>query len=189
MKTLKRTSVLVMTIITLMSCGGSTGNQPANADGFAEIEKDIKSEFGENAYYTDLKIIYIESIGNAISLTATDAPESLKMGEWNQSQGTWTQSSEVSLEIPAGTKASDFMFQLNDKISLTKLGELVEKSMKQLTAEKDIENPVLSLAFVKFPKNGDIAKTEYAISLKPENGGTTFSFYYTLAGELINMDY
>ncbi len=45
------------------------------------------------------------------------------------------------------------------------------------------------MAFVKFPKDGDISKAEYSVSLKPENGGTTFRFYYTLDGELREMDY
>ena len=48
---------------------------------------------------------------------------------------------------------------------------------------------MLSTAFIKFPKNGDISKTEYNINLKPENGGTTFRFNYKLNEELIKMDY
>ena len=189
MKVLKFTAIVAGAIITLASCGGGTSKQPANAEGFGAIEKEIKSEFGDNAYYTDLKVLYIKGIGNTISTTVTDAPESLKMGQWDLAQGTWTQRSEISLEVSEGSKAADFMFQLNEKINLTKLGELVEKSSKQLTAEKNIQNPTLSTAFIKFPKNGDISKTEYAISLNPENGGTTFSFYYTLNGDLIKMDY
>ena len=66
---------------------------------------------------------------------------------------------------------------------------MVEKSSEQLTAEKKIENSLLDMAFVKFPKNGAISKTEYCIKLKPENGGTSFTFYYTLNGELEKMDY
>ncbi len=189
MKTLKCTAIVAMIVITLMSCGGSTSKQPADAEGFGAIEKEIKSKFGENAYYTDLSITYNKSIGNIISVTVTDNPESLKMEQWILTQDTWTQNSEITLEVPEGSKAADFMFQLNEKINLTKLGELVEKSSKQLTAEKSIENPTLSMAFVKFPKNGDIAKAEYSVMLKPENGGTSFTFYYKLNSDLIEMDY
>ena len=32
------------------------------------------------------------------------------------------------------------MFQLNDEINLSKFGELVEKSIKQLKSEKKLEN-------------------------------------------------
>ncbi len=189
MKKIKLIAIVVVTITSLISCGGGISKQPANAEGFGAIEKEIKNKFGENAYYTDLAITYNKSIGNIISVTVTDNPESLKMGEWNLSQNIWKQSSEITLEVPKGSKAADFMFQLNEKINLTKLGELVEKSSSQLTAEKSIENPTLSMAFVKFPKNGDFDKTEYTVMLKPENGGTTFTFFYTLKGELIKMNY
>jgi len=177
-------------LITQSSCGGlNDSTQPANAEGFGAIEQGMKSKFGKDAYYTSITIMHDKFIGNMISLTQTNAPESLKMEEWNQSQNTWKQNSEISIEVPEGSKASDFMFQLNDEINLRKLGELVEESSKQLEAEKELENPTLSLAFVKFPKNGDMAKAEYSINLKPENGGTTFTFMYTLSGELIKMDY
>ena len=141
-----------------------------------------------HAYYTDLNISYNTSIGNIVGVTVTKAPESLTMGQWNFVQNTWKQNSEITLEVPVESKAADFMYQLNDKINLSKLGELVEKSIKQLKEDKNIENPILSMAFIKFPKNGDRSNTEYAISLKPETGGTTFSFYYTLNGDLIKKD-
>jgi len=180
----------VITIFAFISCGSnSSDSQPATADGFLSIEKEIKSKFGDNAYYTDLTIVNNESIGNIIRVTVTDNPESLKMGEWVQSQNNWVQNSKVALEVPQGTKASDFMFQLNEKISLSKIGELVEKSSKELTAKKSLENPKLHMALINFPKNGNLSKTVYAVKLKPETGGTTFTFSYTLNGDLIKMDY
>ncbi|MEZ5009573.1 MAG: hypothetical protein R2753_15615 [Chitinophagales bacterium] len=188
MKVLRLTIVALITA-TLVSCGGGTSKLPANAKGFAAIEKNIKSKFGDDAFFTDLTIMYNQSIGNIVSLTVTDAPESLKMGQWNSSQGKWKQNSEISLEVPNGSKAADFMFQLDDRINLEKLGELVEKSSAQLKSEKGIDNPTLSMAFVKFPKNGDISKAEYTVKLEPQNGGTSFSFYYNLNGDLREMDY
>lgn len=188
MKKFGNIAIAAATTLLLMSCGG-IGSHPATADGFAAIEKDLKSEFGENAYYTDLSISYDESIGNMFNVTVTKEPESLKMGEWTYIQAAWTQSSEVTLEIPEGSKAADFMFQLNDKINLKKLGELVELSIEKLKAEKNIESPTLDMAFIKFPDNGDMNKAEYTVMLEPKNGGTTFSFYYSLAGELRTMDY
>lgn len=179
----------LIVFITLWSCGNKTSHLPTNSEGFTIIEKALKSKFGNNAYYTDLSISYNESVGNIIAVTVTELPESLTMGQWNLMQNTWKQNQEITLEVPEGTKASDYMFQLNDNINLTQLGELAEKSSKQLTAEKNIKSPTLSMAFVKFPKNGDIKKTEYIIILQPENGGTTFKFYYNLSGELIKMNY
>ena len=111
------------------------------------------------------------------------------MGEWDLSQNNWTQRSEVTIEIPQDTKAADFMFQLDDKINLYKLGGLVEASTSKLITEKNIDNPILSIAFIKFPKNGDMSKAQYAVKLEPENGGTSFTFYYTIKGDFIEMDY
>ena len=188
MKTLKLTLLTLLTSLVMISCGG-IGSQPATAEGFTEIENEINSKFGDDAYFTDLSIVYNHSTGNAVSATVTGEPSSLKMGQWIFMRNFWKQNSDITLEVPTGTKASDFMFQLNDKINLTKLGELVEKSRKQLTEEKQIENPTLDMAFVKFPKNGDISKAEYSIILEPENGGTDFKFYYNLKGELLKMSY
>ncbi|MDB2462732.1 hypothetical protein N9W61_01345 [Algibacter sp.] len=187
MKTLKYLAIVAM--ITVMSCGGSSSNQPATAEGFAEIEQELKSKFGDNAYYTDLTITYNKSIGNIIGVTVTEDPSSLKMGQWNQTQGNWQQNQDISLEVPQGTNPEDFMFQLNEKINLSILGELVEKASGQLKSEKNIENPTLSMAFIKFPKNGDVSKTEYTVMLKPETGATTFTFRQGLNGDSIKMDY
>jgi len=174
--------------LLLGSCSGAK-NAEANAEGFGQIEKEMKSKFGDNAYYTQINISYDKRMGNMISTTVTDAPESLGMGEWTNLQGVWNQTSEVTIELPEGTKATDFMFQLGDKISLTKMGELVEESMKSLTKEKGIENPVLDGAYIKYPDNGDISKAQYSIMLEPENGGTTFSYYYNLDGSFDRMNY
>lgn len=186
-----RLGMLLLILLThvLISCEGGASKQPANAAGFATIEKEINDKFGKNAYFTDLNVTFIEGIGNSISATVTESPESLKMGQWNFSQNTWTLQSEVTIEVPVDSQAKDFMFQLDDKINLSKLGGLIEQSMQKLKNEKDIKNPKLSIASINFPDDGDVSKANYSINLKPENGGTTFSFYYKLNGELEKMDY
>ena len=135
MKALK----FIILVIMLTSCVRGLGNEPATKIGFTEIEKGIKDKFGNNAYYTNLLISYDKSIGNIVSVTVTKKPSSLKMGRWNQSQGSWKQNQDISIEVPDGSKASDFMFQLNEHLNLKKLGELTEKSSKQLTTEKTLK--------------------------------------------------
>ena len=188
---LKNVSLLLTIVVTtiLLSCGSGTSKQSANKDGFTAIEEELKSKFGADAYYTDLSITYNKSIGNIIGVTVTEEPESLKMGQWNLTQDSWTQNQDIAIEVPSGTKAADYMFQLGDAINLTKLGSLVEQSVQKLKDEKKLKNPTLSIASVKFPNNGDISKAEYIINLQPENGNSTFTFQYTLNGDLIKMDY
>jgi hypothetical protein len=189
MKLFRNITIAALATLTLLSCGGPAGAESHNAKGFGELEAELKREFGEDAYYTDLSILYVAQLGTSINTTVTKDPASLKMGEWHNGSGSWEQTSEVTLEIPEGSKASDFMFQLNDNINLSKLGGLVEESMKSLTAEKQIENPTLSLAYIKFPDNGDISKAQYVVQLEPENGGTSFSYFYELSGDFIEMNY
>lgn len=186
MKKIKFALIAILSALTLASCGG--GTVASNAEGFGSLEKELKDKFGEDGYYTNLTISNIESIGNVVTVTATEDPESLKMGEWNLTNGKWEQNSEVTLEVPEGTKAADFMFQLGDKVNLTQLGGLVEKSIDALKKEKSID-PVLSMAFVMFPKNGDISSVKYAVKLEPKTGGTSFTYYYKLDGTFIEMDY
>lgn len=185
---LKSFKILIIAV-TVSSCGNKIGDEPDTKAGFSAIEQAIKSEFGDDAYFTDLTIIPDESIGNIINVTVTKDPSSLKMGEWVRSQDNWKQSAEITLEVPNGTKAVDYMFQLNDKINMAQLGALIEQSKKQLKAEKNLDNPKVDIASIDFPDNGDVAKTEYMINLKPENGGTTFRFSYDIDGNLIKMDY
>ncbi|WP_378174127.1 hypothetical protein [Aquimarina sp. SS2-1] len=184
-----KNTIVVLLVVSLISCGREISNQPANETGFVAIENELKTQFGDNAYYTNLSIIFNKSIGNTVVVTVTKDPRSLKMGQWDLVQDSWRQNSDVTIEIPDGTEASDFMFQLNDKINLAKLGKLVEQSAEKLKTEKNLNNPTLSIANIKFPKNEDVSKTEYTINLTPENGGTTFMFYYTLDGELIKKNY
>lgn len=181
--------LIALTLMLVCSCGNGISKQSANAEGFANIEQELNSKFGNNAYYTDLSISYDRSIGNMISVTVTEDPESLKMGQWINSQDSWKQTSEITIEVPQGSKAADFMFQFNKTISLTKLGQLVEQSIQKLKNDKNLENPTLSIAGIHYPDNGDATKAEYRVNLKPVNGGTTFNFYYKLNGELIEMDY
>lgn len=182
-----RNAFFALLTVSLTACGG-VSDQKADAEGFKAMEQELKDKFGADAYYTDIDVSFDKTIGSWMTATVTKEPKSLKMGEWTLSQNDWKQTSELTLEISEGSEASDFMFKLSD-ISLVKLGELVEKSMKQLKAEKQIENPTLSMASIDYPENGDINEAEYWVQLKPENGGTSFNFTYKLSGELIEMKY
>lgn len=185
MKTLSITLLFTMFLFT--ACGETVSNQAANADGFAAIENNLKSQFGENAFYTDLSITKNPEIGNIITTTVTKEPESLKMGQWTQAADAWEQTADVTLEVPKGTQAADFMFQLGEEVSLRELGALVEKSKADLAQEKNLDEPRLHVAMVKFPDTGDFGKAEYVVMLKPKTGGTTFTYSYSLDGKRLSM--
>jgi len=52
MNKLKLFLIVFIGSTVLVSCGG-TAKQPATADGFGELEKEIKSEFGDESYFTE----------------------------------------------------------------------------------------------------------------------------------------
>jgi hypothetical protein len=82
----------------LTSCGNSIQNQSATSEGFQNIENELNEQFGKEAFYTDLTVTYNQSIGNIIGVTVTEDPESLKMGQWNLTQDTWQQNSDITIE-------------------------------------------------------------------------------------------
>lgn len=41
--------MMLLTIVTLMFCGGGASNEKADAEGFTVIESEIKSKFGADA--------------------------------------------------------------------------------------------------------------------------------------------
>ena len=65
MKTLKITLVVLIVIFSLYSCGGGTSKQPANAEGFSKMEKELKKII---VCFFCIKLIFVFS-HTAISLT------------------------------------------------------------------------------------------------------------------------
>ena len=93
MKNVFFTLIAFLSTLMLTSCGEGSSKQEATAKGFSVIENQIKEQFGKDAYFTDLSITYYESIGNIVGVTVTENPESLKMGQWNNTQDNWKQKS------------------------------------------------------------------------------------------------
>lgn len=172
--------VSILLLIHFSSCKKRIDKVPFNTLGFETIEKEIKNKFGNDAYFTELRISFDEETGNKIEVTVTQTPELLKMEEWDNKKSNWVQHSEITFETPKGMKASDFMFQLNDEINLHRFGEYIEKSKENLKEKQQIHHTILDIAFIKFPKNGDLSKTEFIVKLKPENKNTVFTFNYPL---------
>ena len=180
--------------LLLCSCGSDISKYTQDKAGFAKLDQDFKAKFGSDAYYTDVTIGFTPGknpgAGLNYNVIVTEDPSSLKMQQWTyNSYSKWVNTAEVTLEMGGDANPQDFMFQLGDKISLEKVGELIEKSAEKLAQEKNIQNAVLNLAIIKTPDDMDVSNTRIVIMMKPENGGTAFNFYYDLDGNLLNFTY
>lgn len=182
--------IYTLAIVIFVSCGKEK-KFTENADTFKELKTVLTDKFGKDAYYTSITLSNSgTSSGDILSVTQTEDPASLKMGEWNYFQGKWTQSSEVTLELSPGSQAKDFMFQLNESIvKFDLLGELLKKSKEKVIQEKKIEDVIVSSIYINAPSNGDFKEMEYYLTIKPKNGGTSFDFWYMLDGTLRKFDY
>jgi citrate lyase gamma subunit len=163
-------------------------NFTQDAAGFEEIQNELKSKFGENAYYTNFTVTYDKTVGTIILVTETSDPESLKLEEWQYMRGAWEQRSDVTLEVSDG-KSNDFMYQLSGKFDLKKIGDLIEQSVKKLADEKKIDNAKVKIVSMNTPDNDSAEHTKILIALEPANGGTSFSFFYDLDGNLLSFNY
>jgi|GEM_PF-444843 len=171
-------------LFLLSSCGGK--NYTQDAKGYAELQSQLQSKFGADAYYTDINIAYDQSVGNIITVSETSNPSSLKMNGWVFMRGAWKQNTDITLEVEGG-KPEEFMYQLGKSVDLAKVGGMIEASKKKLADEKKIENTIATIVAVQMPKEG--GQPTVFISLEPKNGGTKFSFIYDLEGNLKNFDY
>lgn len=180
---------LLMVLLVVASCGPNPSKYSQDGEGFAKLQEDFKAKFGADAYYTDIAINFTsgDSHGSGLgfNVTVTNDPASLKMQEWVfSSYGGWRNTADVTLEIEGDSEPEEFMYQLGDQFSLKKVGELIELSRKKLAEEKQLENAVLNLAMMNTPDSDDASETRIVIMMKPENGGTTFTFRYDLDGNL-----
>lgn len=176
-------------MLAAASCGLAPKNYTQDAAGIEAWGEDLKDKFGADAWYTHIFLSY--SYGKAaVGATETDDPASLQMREWCwSSQTKWMQTSDVTLEMEGDARPETFMFQLDKDVDIKLVGSLVEKSMAQLTAEKNIAKPRIQSVSLVTPDDEDKSATRIDITLEPENGGTRFRFLYTLSGELISFDY
>ncbi len=179
---------IVTLFIAAVFCTACNQNYTNSKESFTKIEKELKEKFGDNAYYSNISVSNGGSVGDILSVTVTKDPASLKMEEWNKTQGNWKQTSNVTVELGSG-KPEDFMFNLNKDISISKMGELIETAKKKLANEKKITDAVVKIASVSAPQNHDKSALQYLIMLEPKNGGTAFSFFYDLGGNLKNFSY
>ena len=176
-----RLAALVCALVVMTSCAT---NFTQDVAGFEKIQSELKSKFGDKAYYTSLLVTYDKTVGTILLVTTTADPESLAMEEWQYMKGAWAQRSDVTLTVSDGV-ATDFMFQLSGRFDLKNVGALVEKSIAKIEEEKKIRKAKVTVVALNTPDDDSADATNIMISLEPENGGTSFTHFYDLSGALV----
>lgn len=159
-----------------------------NRAGMEKLSKELKDEFGAEAWYTSIELANSGGSDDIVTVDQTKDPNSLKQEQWSQFHGFWDKKADITLSIQ-GAEPKSFMFQLDKEVSLTKLGELMEQSSKQLQ-EKGADDAQVILAQIK-ASNQMNTKSEgiyYSISLESKKKGKSYNFVYNLDGTLKSLN-
>lgn len=162
-----------------MSCTNEVFTK--DAKGFNNIEQDLKAEFGEGAFYTDVSIEFNVENESFINVIVTKDPHSLKMKGFKNTNRDWLQASEVTLELEKG-EIENYMFTLHDNVSVAKIGNLIDASIASLTTEESLEF-ALTKASVIAPVNGKKEDMLYHIKLKTTDN-IFYNFWYDMNGDV-----
>ncbi|NML24099.1 hypothetical protein HHL16_24690 [Pseudoflavitalea sp. G-6-1-2] len=185
-KTLQLSLMLALCITAFTSCDyfGGGGRKYETADGVASLVSDLKSEFGKDAWYTDINFSYHKSTGTSTSATGTKDPASKKMIEKTRLKGTWKDNSEITLSLTGDAKPEDFMFTLTELGDLKKLPDMIKLAVDKIKKEKNFDVVATNITVHspdRLKENSE--KFSYLLSLQPENGGTSFSVIFDQKGD------
>lgn len=185
MQTSKLTIILFFSLL-MFSCKSGFEH---NKTGMEKLNKELKEEFGADAWYTSIELVNSGGSDDVVTVDETKDPNSLKQEQWSQFHGFWEKKADITLSIQ-GAEPKSFMFQLDKEVSLSKLGELMEQSQKQLREEKKIEDSEVVLAQIK-ASNKMNTKQEglyYSISLQSKKTSKNYNFVYGMDGTLKTLN-
>jgi len=180
--------IIYILILTAFCACGKSGATIESADALNQLKKELISKFGSDAHYTSLNILNSGG-GSILNVSQTNDPSSLKMTEWSQVYGSWTQNSDITLEISGKAKAENFMFQLDKIVDFNVLGKSLEAAKKKVMEEKGIKEVAVKNILINAPNDGNFKSMKYFITLEPKTGGTSFDFFYNMDGTLDKFDY
>lgn len=156
-----------------------------NSKGMEQLNSELQKEFGKDAWYTGIDLISKSGSDDIIIIDYTTNPNSLKQEQWMQYHGFWEKKADISLSVEGASPVS-FMFQLDKEVSLTKLGQLMEKSVQTIEKEKGSGKYSISMARIKSENLMDARQSGiyYAITVQEETSDKRYSFIYNTDGSI-----
>lgn len=172
---------LILFAFLLSACSGSYTFEASSLD---KLNTDLKTKFGEDAWYTSIVLKNNSSGKNIVTVDVTKDPNSLRQAQWVL-RGEWEKSSDISLRIDNG-KPEDYMFQLDKEVSFKMIGKLIQQSIDQLKNEENIVDATVQTAsaITKNEISNKQSGVLYTISLHSAAKDKSYSFVYNLDGSL-----
>lgn len=181
-------SVLLLCLITIIMPACKSGFE-YNKTGFLKLNDELKKEFGKDTWYTDLQIVSNRGSDDAVLITETKDPASMKQEQWAQYHGTWEKQADVSF-TSAREDPSAFMFQLDKEVSLSTLADLLEKSKIELKDKQHIDSTLFVMAAIKSDNRMNTKKQgiHYFITLRSAADQKDYAFKYDLNGKAMETE-
>lgn len=188
---MKRFSLLFLSVILIMSSAIYSCKPPYTTDaaGMEKLENDLKEKFGQDAYYTYISYLKVDDDAYAVNVQVSQDKESFQQEQWIYDAGSWNMTGPMTMQISANTPGF-YKFQINDDISVKKLGVLIEKSIASFKSEKNGQDPILMNAVLNSNNTvtDENTKYRYTVILKDKNDPTTHSYTYGKDGSLLNSN-
>lgn len=185
---MKTNSILVLSFLALIlsSCSGGYNFSTQSME---QLNKDLQSKFGSDAWYTSI-VLKDNGSGkkNIVTVDVTKDPNSLRQSQWIL-RGEWEKSTDISLRIDGG-KPEDYMFQLDKEASLNMLDKLIEKAKEELKKQENVSDAEIKVGSII--SNNEMRDKQsgivYTLSFYSKSMDKSFSFVFNLNGELLKYN-
>lgn len=171
--------------LSLVAC---KGNYEHNAAGFKELNEELKSKFGAEAYYTIINMSAAgdETMGYTVFVDKTDSLDDIRQERWVLDGGSWMSGGFANMQVDRNNP-NDYKFQLDKEVKVELLGQLITDSKAAFIAENKGDKPVMKLAQVNTNTTVTDEKTKYRYTVKLAQSGTNdeHSYTYDRDGKLI----
>lgn len=154
-----------------------------------QLSEELQNKFTEDAWYTSIIIRGQNGTHNTVVIDVTKDPNSLKQEQWAYDGGFWEKKSNISLEVEG--EPTNYMFQIDNEISLEFAYNLIDKTLEDLKNEEEILDP-LDVRTLSIRSSSEMNSKEegvlYTITIFNENTAKSYSYVYYLNGELKNKN-
>lgn len=154
-----------------------------------QLSEELQNKFTEDAWYTSIIIRGQNGTHNTVVVDVTKDPNSLKQEQWAYDGGFWEKKSNISLEVEG--EPTNYMFQIDNEISLEFAYNLIDKTLEDLKNEEEILDP-LDVRTLSIRSSSEMNSKEegvlYTITIFNENTAKSYSYVYYLNGELKNKN-